>query len=81
MFFMFSENLSVVLGTCIFKKILKLFLLPFFNLRMVPSGFSLRIRNEERHEVEVVCMGLFFQILLATTFFDAFYDTGISKKI
>ena len=50
MFFMFSENLSVVLGTCIFKKILKLFLLPFFNLRMVPSGFSLRIRDEERHE-------------------------------
>ena len=47
---------------------------------MVPSGFSLRIRNEERHEVEVVCMGLFFQILLATTFFDAFYDTGNIKK-
>ena len=30
--------------------------------------------------VEVGCMELFFQFVLATTFFDAFYDTGNSKK-
>ena len=30
--------------------------------------------------IEVGCMGLFFQFVLATTFFDAFYDTGNSKK-
>ena len=32
------------------------------------------------HILEVGCMELFFQFVLATTFFDAFYDTGNSKK-
>ena len=30
--------------------------------------------------LEVGCMELFFQFVLATTFFDAFYDTGNRKK-
>ena len=31
--------------------------------------------------VEVGCTELFFQFVLVTIFFDAFYDTGNSKKM
>ena len=42
--------------------------------------FKIKSQDDNHPIVEVGFMELFFQFVLATTFFDAFYDTGKSKK-